>query len=621
VLRPIITQHNSTISTHVTYVSHFDIKGTVPGSIVSIMGAGQPLLIGTIRNLLTKQNSSSSSAATSAATMQQQQQQQQYMSLWQKIANGSDKTAPDYSSSSSGNSISSDSCDDDSVNYADAVSSDTAAAATAAMTATAGGTTSASFVNDSSGNNTSSRHSATDARTQQSHKKFCTPVSTTTAIQQQSSESTIANNKSRFTDVLSCASAAVSIPTVAIAAVILAMSLLLWLAYSASSEFISTYTLLGAVIAVAVVALAFAQYTVQYNSSKTGGSSSSVCNGQHVFVLHIPAVPLHMFLQYCRSQQHGSGSADSNTVQIGISHIVVKALGLALQQYSSNLQQLNAAQASIALHAVADNQPAAVKPMHADATVSTQSDSSMQQIAVSSASCINIDAIAQALSTNTTNTVQSMSNPVAVVITKRHNDDSYRDSTAASCDSDTSSSVASVKHANSSNSTDSSDVSMAFRLPVVPTAKVVVTIGDLQMFSAQTSTATSTSSSRSTSNASSSNYSAQIDQHSIAAANSTAMLQLTVMIDSSIDVYTAHAFVRSFKRYLRNPKRLLLHSTNNDSQANDSSTSATNNSSVYRNQNSSVVLNSAATTATVCNGTANIAATTATTANAAAPLR
>eukprot|EP00953_Heterococcus_sp_UTEX-ZZ885_P004849 3099-Heterococcus_DN1.PRE.2 len=352
-----------------------------------------------------------------------------------------------------------------------------------------------------------------------------------------------------------------------------------------------------------------------------------------------------MLLQHYRSQQHDSSGDSSSTAQIGVSHIVTKALGAVVEQYSSSLQQSHTAQTSIALHIVADTKPTGSKATthdDDDATVTTHSDSSnsstIQQIAVSEVHFISIGAIAQALSKNTTNTEQisetkvvnrsgaTVNKPIAVVVTKSHTDDSYRNSTATSCDSDTSSSVASVKHASSSSNSNSSDFNMAFTLPIVPTAKVVVSIGDVQMFSTPTSALSSRSSSRSTSNASSIQNSAQYDQHSTAAVNSTAMLQLTVMIDSSIDVSTAHGIVRSFKRYLRNPKRLLNERTTSGIPG-DSTTAATSNS-VYRDEIRSIVHNSpkttVATTATVCNGTTVSTATgttTTTISDPAAPLR
>jgi hypothetical protein len=573
VLRPIITQQNS-ISTHVTYVSHFDIKGTVPGSIVSIMGAGQPLLIGTIRDLLTKQSSSSS--AISTATVQQQQSR---MSLWHRIANGNDKTAPDNisSNSSSSSNAGNNSCDDDDADgYADAVSSNTTV-----MTAdVSGSTTSAEHMNDSSSR--SSGHTTTGSHTQLSHSRLNvlgpdnSNMLYTSAKPQQAS---IATSKSRTSDMVARASIPrSSLITTATAAVVV-ITVLVCLAHSANSiatDVVTTYTLLGVGIAAFV---ALMQYAAQYSSSNTGvssSSSSSLCNGQHVFVLHIPAVPLHILLQHYRAQQHDSSSDDSTAVQIGVSHIVTKALGAVVEQYSSSLQQSHTAQPSIALHVVADTKPTGSKATthdDDDATVTTHSDSSnsstIQQIAVSEVHFISIGAIAQALSKNTTNTEQisetkvvnrsgaTVNKPIAVVMTKSHSVDSYRNTTATSCDSDTSSSVASIKHASSSSNSNSSDFNMAFTLPIVPTAKVVVSIGDVQMFSTPTSTVSSRSSSRSTSSASSMQNSALYDQHNTAAANSTAMLQLTVMIDSSIDASTAHGILRSFGRYLRNPKRLL----------------------------------------------------------------
>eukprot|EP00953_Heterococcus_sp_UTEX-ZZ885_P021350 11911-Heterococcus_DN1.PRE.2 len=350
-----------------------------------------------------------------------------------------------------------------------------------------------------------------------------------------------------------------------------------------------------------------------------------------------------MLLQHYRSQQHDSSGDSSSTAQIGVSHIVTKALGAVVEQYSSSLQQSHTAQTSIALHIVADTKPTGSKATthdDDDATVTTHSDSSnsstIQQIAVSEVHFISIGAIAQALSKNTTNTEQisetkvvnrsgaTVNKPIAVVVTKSHTDDSYRNSTATSCDSDTSSSVASVKHASSSSNSNSSDFNMASTLPIVPTAKVVVSIGDVQMFSTPTSTGSSRSSARSTSSASSIQNSALCDQHNTAAANSTAMLQLTVMIDSSIDVSTAHGLVRSFRRYLRNPKRLLIERTTTGLQGDNRTTVATS-KSVYRNEKSSVVYDSLTTTATVCNGISVSIATgtaaTTTTANAAAPLR
>jgi hypothetical protein len=635
VLRPIITQQNS-ISTHVTYVSHFDIKGTVPGSIVSIMGAGQPLLIGTIRDLLTKQSSSSS--ANSIAAMQQQQSR---MSLWHRIANGNDKTAPDYiSSNSSSSASSSNSCGDDSDGYADAHSSDTTV-----ITADVGDSiTSADHMNDSF--DRSSRHTVIGSHTQQSRivPAFdASSVQHKTAIQQQDS---IAINKSRFTDMVAHASTArSSLLTIATAAAAIAVTVLVCLAYSTSSEAIIRITLLGVGIAAVAASVALVQYAAQCNSNNTKlGNRSSLCDGQHVFVLHVPAVPLHMLLQHYRAQQHDSSCDSSTAVQIGVSHIVTKALSLVIEQHSSSLQQSRAAHDSIALHVVADNQPAVSKtPIHDNHTiVTTQSDSSssssstIQQIAVSDVYCMSIDAIAQALSTNNTNTKQfsadtavhcssaTVNKPIAVVMTKSHSDDSYRDSTATSCDSDTSSSVASVKHASSSS--NSSDVSMAFTLPIVPTAKVVISIGDVKMFSTSTSTVSSRSSSRSTSNASSFQNSAQLDQHNTAAVNSTAMLQLTVMIHSSIDIGTVDGFVRSFKRHLRNPKRLLIDNTTSGLQGDGSTTVATSNS-VHRDEKSSVAHDSpttAAATTTVCDGTIVSTATDTTTttiATAAAPLR
>jgi hypothetical protein len=607
VLRPIITQQNS-ISTHVTYVSHFDIKGTVPGSIVSTMGAGQPLLIGTIRDLLTKQSSSSS--AISTATLQQQQSR---MSLWQRIANGNDKTAPDNTSSNSGssNSTGNNSCDDESGGYADAVSSDTTV-----MTAAVGGSTGCAKRMNGNGNSSSS-HIAIGSHTQLSHNRLDVPASTTKAIQQ---KDCITVSKSRITDSAARASTALGSPIIAAtAAAVVAITVLVCLAYSTGSDMINTFTLLGVGIAAFV---ALMQYAAQYSNSKTGvssSSSSSLCNGQHVFVLHIPAVPLHMLLQHYRSQQHDS----STTVQIGVSHIVVKALGAVVEQYSSSLQQSCTAQSSIALHVVADTKPTGSKATthDDDDAVTTQSGSSnsstIQQITVSDMCAINTN-----IGVNCSSA--AVSKPIAVVMTKSHSDDSYRNTTATSCDSDTSSSVASIKHASSSSNSYSSDFNMAFTLPIVPTAKVVVSIGDVQMFSTSTSTVSSRSSSRSTSSASSIQNSALYDQHNTAAANSTAMLQLTVMIDSIIDVSTAHGLVRLFKRYLRNPKRLLNERTTSGIQGDDRATVATS-KSVYRNEKSSVVYDSLTTAATVCNGTTVSTATgtaaTTTTANAAAPLR
>ncbi|KAG5178920.1 hypothetical protein JKP88DRAFT_328278 [Tribonema minus] len=40
--------------THVTYIAHFDIRGTVPPRIVKIMGAAQPILVSTVRAVLDK---------------------------------------------------------------------------------------------------------------------------------------------------------------------------------------------------------------------------------------------------------------------------------------------------------------------------------------------------------------------------------------------------------------------------------------------------------------------------------------------------------------------------------------------------------------------------------------
>eukprot|EP00953_Heterococcus_sp_UTEX-ZZ885_P021347 11909-Heterococcus_DN1.PRE.1 len=435
------------------------------------MGAGQPLLIGTVRDLLTKQSSSSS--AISTATVQQQQSR---MSLWHRIANGNDKTAPDdiSSNSSSSSNAGNNSCDDDDADgYADAVSSNT----TVMTTVVPGSTTSAEHMNDSSSR--SSGHTTTGSHTQLSHSRLNVLVPDnsnmlyTTAKPQQAS---IATSKSRTTDMVARASLPrSSLITTATAAVVV-ITVLVCLAHSVSSDMIITITLLVVGIA-AVVALT--QYAAQYSSSSTGvgsssSSSSSLCNGQRVFVLHIPAVPLHMLLQHYRSQQHDSSGDSSSTAQIGVSHIVTKALGAVVEQYSSSLQQSHTAQTSIALHIVADTKPTGSKATthdDDDATVTTHSDSSnsstIQQIAVSEVHFISIGAIAQALSKNTTNTEQisetkvvnrsgaTVNKPIAVVVTKSHTDDSYRNSTATSCDSDTSSSVASVKHASSSSNSNS----------------------------------------------------------------------------------------------------------------------------------------------------------------------